>query len=54
MPLHLPGSAVPTAEALGADHAAQVPDRLTGDIGSMLIFTAAVGVFCARQWRRHD
>lgn len=54
VPLHLPGSAVPTANALDASHAAQVPARLTGDIGSMLILTASVGVLCARQWRRHE
>ena len=54
VPLHPPGSAVPTAQALDAGHVAQVPTRLTGDIGSTLIFTAAVGVYCARQWRHRD
>jgi hypothetical protein len=54
VPLRLPGSAVPTAEALDAGHAAHVPARLTGDVGSMLIFVAAVGAVCARQWRQRD
>ena len=54
VPLRIPGSAVPTAQALNASHAAQVPGRLAGDLGSVLIFIAAVGVVCSRQWRRHD
>jgi hypothetical protein len=28
--------------------------RLTGDIGSLLVFTAAVGAVCAREWCRRD
>ncbi len=54
IPLRLPGSAVPVAQALDTNHAAQVPARLSADLGSILIFTAAVGVVCARQWRRRD
>ncbi len=54
IPLHLPGSAVPTAQALDTNHAAHVPARLSGNIVSILIFTAAVGVVCAHQWRRRD
>lgn len=54
VPLHLPGAPVPTAQALDTGHAAQVAARLSGDVGSILIFTAAVGVVCTRQWRRRD
>ena len=54
VPLHLPGSAVPTAQALDAAHAAHVPGRLAGDVVSLLVFTAAVGAVCARAWRRRD
>ncbi len=50
----LPGGAVATAQALDTNHAAQVPARLSADLGSILIFTAAVGVVCACQWRRRD
>ena len=54
VPLRLPGSAVPTAQALDAGHVAHVPARLTGDIGSLLVFVAAVGAVCSREWRRRD
>ena len=54
VPFRPPGSAIATAQALDAGHAAHVPARLTGDIGSLLVFLAAVGAVCARQWRYRD
>lgn len=54
VPLHLSGSAVPIAQALDAGHAGHVPGSLAGDIVSLLVFSAAVGAVCAREWRRRD
>ncbi len=54
VPTRLPGSAVSTAQALDTNHASHVAGQLADDIGSMLIFAAAVGMVCARQWRRRE
>ncbi len=53
VPLHVPGSAVPTAQALDTSHAAQVPARLSGDLGSIpdLRRRRRRGM---RQWRHRD
>lgn len=35
-------------------HVSQVPARLAGDLASVLVFTLAVALVCARLWRRRE